>query len=177
MRLPGPGLGTPYTMNIRRRAFHEAGHAVMHAGLRMENLDSISLIPDPDTQSWGRCLSRSTAIPGLPGWRLAARKHLLYFLAGGQAELLFPRARVPGNWKDRQAALELAGTLFPGSHERARRYVLIQEQRARRLVRGILRTPIIEFADILQQRVEVDREEAEEILMSLLGIRDYWDRL
>jgi hypothetical protein len=164
-------------MNIRRAALHEAGHAVMHAWLRMENLDRISLIPDPKTQSWGRCMSRSTATPDYPRWRLAARKRLLFRMAGGQAELLFPRARVPGNSGDWEDALKLSGTLFPQSRARALRYVLIQEQRARRLVRGVLRTPILEFADILQQRVEIGPGEAHDILMRLLGIDDYWDRL
>ncbi len=164
-------------MNIRRAALHEAGHAIMHAWLRMENLDWISLIPDPHDQTWGRCMSRSTATPDYPRWKLAARKRLLFGMAGGQAELLFPRARVPGNSGDWEAALKLSETLFPQSQERALRYVLIQEQRARRLVRGVLRTPIFEFADILQQRVEIGRWEGHDILMRLLGIRDYRDRL
>ena len=164
-------------MNRHRVALHESGHAVMHAWLRMENLDSISLIPDPHDQSWGRCTSRILAVPGLPGWRLAARKHLLYRMAGSEAELLFPRSRVPTNLGDRQAALKVAETLFPESQEGAYRYIVIQKQRARRLVRGVLRTPIIEFADILERRVKIDREDAQEILMRVLGIRDYWDRL
>ena len=149
----------------------------MHAWLRMENLDWVSLIPDPHDQSWGRCITRSTATRDYPRWRLAARKRLLFRMAGGQAELLFPRARVPSNSGDLEDALKLSGTLFPQSQERALRYVLIQEQRARRLVRGVLRTPILEFADILQQQVEIGRWEAHDILMRLLGIRDYWDRL
>lgn len=164
-------------MNVHRVALHEAGHAVMHAWLRMENLDAISLVPDPADQSWGRCMSRSTAIPGLPGWRMAARKTLLCGMAGGQAELLFPRARVAHNLGDWRKALTLSTELFPGSEDRARCYVLIQEQRARRLVRGVLEKSIREFAAILVTRGQLARYEAEEILMRLLGINDHWDRL
>ena len=37
-----------------RAALHEAGHAVMHTALRLRNLDQVSIIPDPATQTWGR---------------------------------------------------------------------------------------------------------------------------
>lgn len=73
----------------------------MLAWLRLENLDGISLVPRRG--SYARVEHRF-----IPVSKSVVRKEILMLMAGGQAELLSPRASVPGDYGDWRTALTLA---------------------------------------------------------------------
>jgi hypothetical protein len=171
-------------MDLATVATHEAGHAVMHAFLRLDNLDAVSVIPKPlegrpGYVSAGRIEVRSLSLAMVAGargrrtkavrvHRIICRKQLLVVLAGPIAA----GQRIGGT--DRQHAQLIAETLAGAKgakrmRERSRRMAV-------RLVRGPLSPAISSFAEILRKRGEIDRWEAREILCRLLGIDPdaYW---
>ena len=184
---------------IHRTALHEAGHAVMHLFLRLDNLDAVSIVPDSRKtrlfDSSGRCRIRyagDLAIAAAPRSRdsagrklrrrarLKLRKVLFMVCAGGEGELLFPKARSPGDWSDFQHhAIPICDSLFgkkTGMSKVGSYFDGALRGRVRRLVRGKLREPIEKFAAVLLERKELDSEEAHDIICSLLGIgqETYW---
>src|SRR4051812_48382551 len=85
---------------VSRTAYHEAGHAVMHVFLRLDNLDRVSIIRAGETA--GRVTSRagceyliadmreSEPWPMVRRARVAVRKRLWMVMAGPMAEFSRP---------------------------------------------------------------------------------------
>lgn len=182
-----------------RIALHEAGHAVMHVFLRLDNLDAVSIVPGSRKtgvpQSVGHCVIRyafDLAVAALPRSkdaaskkarrraRLKLRKRLFVVCAGGEGELLFPKARSRGDWSDFQHhAIPICDSLFgkkTGMSKVGSYFDVALRGRVRRLVRGKLRGPIEKFAAVLLERKELNSEEAHDIICALLGIdqETYW---
>jgi hypothetical protein len=156
---------------LLRVALHEAAHAVMYAWLNLDDLDYVTVVPE-------RRGHEGIAHKFLPSNGIRVRKEILMLMAGGQGELLYPRARQPRELQDWLRARTLAAEyLFRGDTDRAVKYVRLAERRAQRLVRGSLRAPIRDFAHILMDRMTIEREDAEHILAKLLGRSDYWSRV
>lgn len=169
-----------------RLALHEAGHAVMHVFLRLDNLDAISIEPK---QGAGGCDIRCFFPPAddrdLPLFLKAGiqyRKRLFVVRAGAEAELLYPHARQSRDSSDiLDYAIPLLKVIY-GEDEGPRRLLSYYEGvvggRVRRLIRGKLREPITRFADILCDRTTINRNEAEKIICGILKINreEYWSR-
>jgi len=150
----------------------------MHVFLRMENLDAISIVPESERNSEGRCTIRS--YPPIYKPRVWMRKRLFVLKAGAEGELLYPRSRTPGDYSDFYVhACPIMKELLG---ERAHPSVLyhyydeVIQSRVRRLVKGKLREPIQKFATLLVEKKTIDRFEAHDCLVDLLGIDpdDYW---
>lgn len=159
--------------NDLRVALHEAGHAVMHTFLRLDNLDAVSI--EPRGTSGGRIEVRYSLFIQLAGTmtagdpqlnelvrhdaRLKLRNHIFVTLAGGEAELLTPRVKRPRDKSDFDNHLvPIFDALFSTQKDWERISYLEElfRLRVRRLVRGILRQPIKEFAETLLQRREIE---------------------
>jgi hypothetical protein len=159
---------------VSKLAVHEAGHAVMHIFLRLDNLDTVSLLPKGG--SAGRISVRmgaemliaeeqgSSAWPRVRRARIARRKWLFVVMAGPHATWS------PPTHTDLRQIKDLSRAIGGKQHKEVRACL---DGRCTRLVR-LLSPVIFQFAKLLDVRREIEGREASEIISEMLGITDYW---